>query len=384
MCKKNILIVAHQKEDFIKYRMPYVERLLIEGHKILVLLPESDVNNLYTLDCVEDRHNLIFYYYNYNRKSPKLWDVINFLFVLNNVIRSNKLDLIFSIKLFPNFVTSIAFNIFFIRLRDVRKICLVAGLGILSNKGVKFTFFRWCYFFLLNKFHAIIVQNRFDESIISAYIDSKKVFLTNGSGISSQDLSTKENELELLKKFDLNLLNTDRVFFCAARLTKSKGIFDLIKAFRSHDIDSRAFLIFVGWFESEDEKVLFFEMIEGESRIKYLGNHRSLDNLFNVVHFSVLISTYGEGLSRFLIESLKMGKPLLTTNVPGCVDLLHDEIEGHLITDISPENIVKNVNYLCSISEEDYLKKSYFARSVFQLNYSIDVVYKQYSKIFFK
>jgi glycosyltransferase involved in cell wall biosynthesis len=190
--------------------------------------------------------------------------------------------------------------------------------------------------------------------------------------------------LELIKKFHLNLSTTDKVFFCAARLTKSKGIFDLIKAFRSQDIDSRAFLIFVGWFESKDEKDLFFEMIEGVSRIKYLGNHRSLDNIFKLVHFSVLVSSYGEGLSRFLIESLKMGKPILTTNVPGCIDLVHGEIDGHVITDISTENIVKNVNYLCRISQEDYLTKSNLAKSVFQLNYSIDVVYKQYSKIFFK
>ena len=122
---------------------------------------------------------------------------------------------------------------------------------------------------MLNKFDSIIVQNRSDESVISAHIDSKKVFLTNGSGISSEDLATNQNELELIKKFHLNLSTTDRVFICAARLTKSKGIFDLIKAFRSQDIDSRAFLIFVGWFESKDEKDLFFEMIEGVSRIKY-------------------------------------------------------------------------------------------------------------------
>ncbi len=383
MYKQNILFVAHQKEDFFKYRMPYVERLLNEGHKVLVLLPKDDQNNLYNSDFIEDRHNLIFYYYNYNRNNPKLLDVINFLFVLKKVIRRVKLDLIFSIKLFPNCVTSIAFNIFFNSFRGVRKVCLVAGLGNLSNRDFKFTFLRKIYFLLLNKFDSIIVQNRSDESVISAHIDSKKVFLTNGSGISSEDSATSRNTFELNKQFHLNLTKTDRVFICAARLTKSKGIFDLIEAFRSQDIDSRAFLIFVGWFESKDEKDLFFQMIEGVSRIKYLGNHRSLDDIFKIVHFSVLISSYGEGLSRFLIESLKMGKPILTTNVPGCIDLVHGEIDGHVITDISTENIVNNINYLCRISSDDYLIKSNLAKSVFQLNYSIDVVYQQYSKIFF-
>jgi glycosyltransferase involved in cell wall biosynthesis len=384
MYKKEILFVAHQKEDFIKYRMPYVENLLIDGHKVVVLIPLVDVNNLYTNDFIKDRSNLNFYYYNYNRSSPKLSDVINFLIVLKKVIRLHKVDLIFSIKLFPNSVTSIAFVIFYFRLRKVRKVCLVAGLGELSKKEIKFAFFRSCYFFLLNKFDSIIVQNRFDKTLISAHTDFNKVVLTNGSGISSQNLDKSFNELAFNKKFNVNLSSSDRIFFCAARLTKSKGIFDLINAFSSKEIDPNAFLIIVGWFESKDEENLFFNMIKGVSRIKYLGNHRSLDDIFNFVHFSVLISTYGEGLSRFLIESLKMGKPILTSNVPGCIDLVHGEIDGHVVNDISIENIVSNVNHLCRLTKEEYCKKSNLAKSVFQLNYSIDVVYNQYLKIFFK
>jgi glycosyltransferase involved in cell wall biosynthesis len=49
-------------------------------------------------------------------------------------------------------------------------------------------------------------------------------------------------------------------------------------------------------------------------------------------HASVLPSRGGEGLPRTLLEAAACGRALLTTNVPGCRDLVRDGIEGFVTT----------------------------------------------------
>ena len=56
--------------------------------------------------------------------------------------------------------------------------------------------------------------------------------------------------------------------------------------------------------------------------IEYIENVNDIRNFIDKSD-CVVLPSYREGLSRFLLEGMSMSKPILTTNVPGCKDLVN-------------------------------------------------------------
>ena len=64
--------------------------------------------------------------------------------------------------------------------------------------------------------------------------------------------------------------------------------------------------------------------------IKWLGHRTDIAELYNHCHIAVLPS-YREGLPKSLIEACAIGRPIVTTDVPGCREVVDDGINGFLV-----------------------------------------------------
>ena len=60
----------------------------------------------------------------------------------------------------------------------------------------------------------------------------------------------------------------------------------------------------------------------------------------------VVLPTWREGLSRALLEAGSMEIPIITTNVPGCKDIVLHKKTGLLINKEDPESIKKAITFL--------------------------------------
>jgi glycosyltransferase involved in cell wall biosynthesis len=70
---------------------------------------------------------------------------------------------------------------------------------------------------------------------------------------------------------------------------------------------------------------------EKEEVVELFGWHDDMISVFNQAHIVCLPSHGGEGVPRSLIEAAACGKPIVTTDVPGCRDVVHDGENGLLI-----------------------------------------------------
>ena len=70
---------------------------------------------------------------------------------------------------------------------------------------------------------------------------------------------------------------------------------------------------------------------EAEGVVKWLGHVDDMPALFRAVDVVVLPTSYGEGLPRGLIEAGACGRPLITTDSPGCREVVADGSNGFLI-----------------------------------------------------
>lgn len=83
-----------------------------------------------------------------------------------------------------------------------------------------------------------------------------------------------------------------------------------------------------------------------EGLIEWLGHVDDMAPLLRQVDAFALPSRYGEGVPRGLIEAAACGLPLITTDTPGCRELVEDGVEGLHVTPQRPQTLAAAVRRL--------------------------------------
>lgn len=65
--------------------------------------------------------------------------------------------------------------------------------------------------------------------------------------------------------------------------------------------------------------------------IEYMGMTNDVQSVMGHPNIVSVLPSYHEGLSRSLMEACAMGKPIITTNIPGCRETVDDEVNGFLV-----------------------------------------------------
>jgi glycosyltransferase involved in cell wall biosynthesis len=68
-----------------------------------------------------------------------------------------------------------------------------------------------------------------------------------------------------------------------------------------------------------------------EGGIVWHGPTRDVAAVWRENHLAMLLTWYREGVPRSLIEAAACGRPIITTDAPGCRDLVRDGLEGRLV-----------------------------------------------------
>jgi glycosyltransferase involved in cell wall biosynthesis len=68
-----------------------------------------------------------------------------------------------------------------------------------------------------------------------------------------------------------------------------------------------------------------------EPGIVWHGRSHDVPAVWRENHVAMLLTWYREGVPRSLIEAAASGRPIVTTNAPGCRDLVRDRREGMLV-----------------------------------------------------
>lgn len=80
--------------------------------------------------------------------------------------------------------------------------------------------------------------------------------------------------------------------------------------------------------------------------IVWLGNVKNMPALIHQCDLVCLPTMYGEGVPRILIEAASCQRPVITTDVPGCRELVEDGVNGLLIKQGSVEALVNGLEFL--------------------------------------
>jgi len=70
---------------------------------------------------------------------------------------------------------------------------------------------------------------------------------------------------------------------------------------------------------------------QNEALVEWLGHRDDIAHVLQTSHI-VCLPSYREGLPKSLIEACSAGRPIVTTDVPGCREVVHEGVNGLLVS----------------------------------------------------
>ncbi len=144
------------------------------------------------------------------------------------------------------------------------------------------------------------------------------------------------------------------VVVLTARMLWDKGIFEYVQAAKiiKKNIANIRFLL-IGALDLDNPAAISEAQLrkwEGEGVVEWLGYQKNIVQHLLDCHI-VCLPSYREGLPKSLLEALAAGKPVVTTNVPGCREVVKNGDNGLLVPARRVGELVIALTFLIESSE---------------------------------
>jgi glycosyltransferase involved in cell wall biosynthesis len=216
---------------------------------------------------------------------------------------------------------------------------MVTGLGYAFQKGrfaknLLNTLVKFLYRSALKKSKGVIFQNRDNMQVFidEGIVPQEKCFLVNGSGVD-------------LSHYNLSPLPSTPQFLLIARLLGDKGIREYAQAAElvKQKYPDAAFEL-VGPEDPSPDGIKLQEIQKwcDKGAIVYNGATNDVRPFIENCSIYVLPS-YHEGMPRTVLEAMAMGRPILTTDVPGCRETVVNGENGWLVEKANVEQLAQRI-----------------------------------------
>lgn len=259
-----------------------------------------------------------------SRSSINFFREIRSILQIRTLLQKIKPDLIHSITVKPNVYAGILNALFFKK----KIVYSITGLGIVfSTRSIKFSVLKYIvsliYKFISKSYSIFIFENSEDYKLF------------NELGILKHDNGRviKGAGIDLERFFSEPAKNNENILF-AARLLKEKGLEYLIFARRKLLEKGVKFNLNVaGILDEDSSSAISIKQINcwvSAGDIVWLGNVQDMPKLIGENDIICLPTTYGEGVPRILIEAASCQRAIVTTDVPGCREIVTHGYNGFL------------------------------------------------------
>ncbi|MBQ3461188.1 MAG: glycosyltransferase family 4 protein [Solobacterium sp.] len=299
-----ILILANFDLGLYKFRKELIEELLAKGHKIFISLPDGDLVRPF------EKMGCTFINTPVDRRGINPMNDFALFRNYRIMIKEINPDLIITYTIKPNIYGGIA-----ARFAKKQYAINITGLGTAFEKaGLIRTLVIILYKFALNSAKVVFFENSGDRSKLISFgcCKKEKTVVLNGAGVNTEIYSYQPYPNNEIVRF-----------LFVGRVMKEKGIDELFEAMKKLIRNGqKCFLDVVGPFEEDYKDKL--DKYEKEGWLNYHGYQEDVKPFIRACDCFVLPS-YHEGMANTNLECASSGRPIITSNIPGCKEAV---VEG--------------------------------------------------------
>jgi glycosyltransferase involved in cell wall biosynthesis len=221
------------------------------------------------------------------------------------------------------------------RLKGVARVSAVAGMGyVFSSDDLKARLLRPLVRGVMRMALGgakarLILQNPDDVALFeqAAIVSAAQVHLIAGSGVDCKRFAARTEDWAQPSSGRFRVV-------LPARLLWDKGVAEYIDAARVLRSQGLTIdLLLAGEPDPGNPAAVPLALLQSwvdEGLVQWLGHVDDMPGLFGSVD-AVVLPSYREGLPKGLIEAGASGLPLITTDVPGCREVVTHEVDGLLV-----------------------------------------------------
>lgn len=309
--KKRILVVTNHSYMFWRFRRELIEELQKENEVILAMpfVGHEDDFQQMGIRCIP---------ISMNRRGINPFGEAKLMWDYQRLLEKESPDLVLTYSIKPNIYLGLLCGQK--QRKQIPYYTNVQGLGTAFEKPVLARVATVLYRRALRNAQKVFFENEENARFFreKKIVPKEKQVILPGAGIN-------------LKQYEMvPYPHHQRVHFLyLGRIMKEKGMDELLYAARRLRKENEdCVLDLVGFFEEEYREQV--EELEQQGIVHFYG-FQSNPHPFYAEADCVILPSYHEGMSNVLLEAAATGRPIITSNIPGCREAVENGQSGFLV-----------------------------------------------------
>ena len=348
---KKILILTNHSYMLYRFRLELIQALAKE-HEVVLSMPfvghEEDFKAL-GIRCIEtavDRRGI-------NPKTD-----FKLLRTYKKLLKTERPDLVITYSVKPNIYAGLA-----CKKMGIPYFANVQGLGTaFQRKGIA-QLVTFLYKRAFKKVRKVFFENQANAAEFRSrnILSAEKQVVLNGAGIN---LDTYH--------YTAYPQNDVPHFLYLGRIMKEKGMDELLAASKRLREEGLSFhLDFVGFFEDAYKEQI--EALVQDGIATYHGFQENPIPYYEATD-CVVLPSYHEGLSNVLLEAAAIGRPVITSDIPGCREAVDADRSGLLAEARNTDALYEAMKRLLAMSAQERAQMGVAGREKMQREFRKELV----------
>ena len=367
--RKTILFCDNTLWGLVNFRGDIIRHFVEKGYRVVLSAPEKEDKQMRTTLPEGVEYEPIAM----GRASTSPINDLRYAWRLHKVFRRVNPDYIFTYTIKPNVYGSLLS-----RLHHKKLTAMMAGMGyVFTNNNLAARFGRWLYRLgLRHADHLLLLNSENLETVCRLNLcpRSKIILLEGGEGVDLNKFTATDNQA------------SHTTFLFIGRILWDKGYEQFSQAARlvkQHFPEAEFHLL--GSLDPSYPMSVPRERImkdQEEGIVTYRGFTSDMQSVMRQPGIVVTLpSFYGEGMNRSLMEACAAGKPIITTDIAGCRELVDNNKNGFVVPPKDTEALAKAMTDYLMLDDQQKAQLSTASRELAERRFDIRRVIEVYEKL---